>query len=119
MTLTDTRRCAWPVVQCLLINDRDDGTDDEVPILADGNGHDRLDVGGVFHRMRRADSEIPVVLDRNADEGGDGILQFLGQVGLLVLRLVVTRRAAAATGGISVVVREGKRAVKDRLVLGL
>jgi len=31
--------------------------------------------------VRRADAEIPVVLDRHADEAGDRIREFLGQFG--------------------------------------
>src|SRR5260370_41188985 len=87
------------------VNDRQDGADDEIPIFADGNRDDRLDVRGISHRVRRADAEIPVVLDRHADERGEWILKFLGQFGLLILR-------AIPAGGSSVRKREREVAIK-------
>src|SRR5260370_38329678 len=95
------------------VNDRQDGADEEIPIFADGNRNDRLDVRGIFHRVRRADAEIPVVLDRHADERSDWILKFLGQFGLLILRVLPP---ATAGGGSSVGEREGDMAIKRRIV---
>ena len=82
---------------------REDGANDDVPILADGNRNDRLDVGFVFHRVGRANAEVPVVLDGHADEIGDWVLKFLSQFGLLVLR--------ATAGGRCFGGRESERAV--------
>jgi hypothetical protein len=69
------------------VDHRQDGANDKVPILAEGNRNDRLDIGFVFHRVGRADAEVEVVLNRDADEIGDGVLKFLGQFGLLIFFL--------------------------------
>jgi len=73
-----------------------------------------LHVHLILHRIRGAYAKIPIVLDGHADEGGDGVLEFLGQFGLLVIR--GSPRAAAA-GGISVIGREGERAIEAGLSL--
>jgi hypothetical protein len=52
--------------------------------------------------------------DRHADERGEWILKFLGQFGLLILRVIP--RATAARGS-SVGEREGEVAIKGRIVL--
>ena len=114
MTFPRTRGSQRILVQRILVNDRHDGADDEVPIRADGDRHDRLDVAGVFHRAGRADAEVPIVLEGHADEVGDGILEFFGQLGLFVLRSC----ARAAAGGSSVFCRGGELAVEGQFVLG-
>src|SRR5439155_26898238 len=54
---------------------------DEVPILAEREGNDGLDVGRVTHGVGRADAEVPIVLNGHADQTGDRVLEFLGQFG--------------------------------------
>src|SRR5260370_20287640 len=93
------------------VNDRQDGADDEIPIFADGNRNDRLDVRGISHRVRRADAEIPVVLDRHADERGEGILKLLCPFRLLILRVPPSTTAGGSGGG----QREGEVALQWRL----
>ena len=74
-------------------------------------------LGRVFHCVPAGPMpKSQFVLDRHADEIGDGVLEFLGQVRFLRRRVV---GRIGAVGGNSIVVRDGERAVKDRLVLGL
>ena len=73
------------------VDDRDDRPDDEVPIHRQGQRNDWLNVERVAHRVCRADAEIPVVLQRHANQVGDRILEFLSQFGLW--RLLVSRRS--------------------------
>ena len=63
----------------LLIDERDEGSRDQVPVFAQGDGDYRLDVQNVLHRIIGADAEIEEVLKRHADEFGDGILRGLGE----------------------------------------
>jgi hypothetical protein len=52
-------------------NDRQDGADDEFPILIQPERDDRLNISGVFHGVGRANPEIPVVLDGHTNQGRD------------------------------------------------
>ena len=81
------------------VDHRQDGADDDVPIFTDGNGNDRLDVGHIFHRVGGTDAEVPVVLGGYGDEVGNGVVEFLGQLGLLVSR-GLTLAAAVGGGGV-------------------
>src|SRR6266540_1244133 len=76
----------------------------------DGNQRERndgLDVGGVTHRVRRAVTEVPVVLNRHLNQACDGVLKFFGKFG--VFGLVVLVPLAALSGGRSLGGREGER----------
>jgi hypothetical protein len=84
------------------------GSRDEVPVFADGTRNHGLDVDRVFPGIGGTDVKAPVVLDGHADEAGDGVLEFPGQVGLL--RGCISSRGADA-GGSSVGGREGDLAV--------
>ena len=56
-----------------------DGTRDEVPFLTARDRDDGLDVERVTHGVRAANPEIPIALERHADEVGDGVLKLFGQ----------------------------------------
>ena len=77
--------------------------------------NDRLDVGGVFHRVGGTDAKVPVVLDGHADEIGDGVVEFLGQFGLLIQRI---SPRATGSGGVGVGGCEGEVAIEGRIGLG-
>ena len=64
----------------ILINHRKDGADDEIPILADGNGNDGLDVERVFLAVAVAEAEVPVRLEGNADQRRNGVAELFGEL---------------------------------------
>src|SRR6185369_1237244 len=64
---------------------------------ANGEWNDRLNVRGVPLRVRRADAEIPIVLDGHANDAVDRVGRFIGQFGGSGL-FVVNHRAASALG---------------------
>jgi hypothetical protein len=51
------------------------------PAVQLGWPYDWLDVHGVLHGIRGTDAKVPVILQRHADEVGDGVLEFLRQLG--------------------------------------
>jgi len=67
-----------------LIDDRGDGSGDQVPVLAEADWDDRLDVKDVLGVVARPDAEVGVVLQRKADHVGHRVLGSLGQGGLVV-----------------------------------
>lgn len=58
-----------------LVDDWRNPACDEVPFCRQAERNDRLDVNNILDAVRRANAEVPVVLNRNADEVGDGILR--------------------------------------------
>ena len=58
-----------------LRDDRSDPANDQVPVLADADGDDRLDVENILRAVIGANAEVGVVLKRDADQAGDGILR--------------------------------------------
>jgi hypothetical protein len=59
---------------------RHDGASDQVPVCADVQWHDRLDVQYFLRAVERPGVEIGIALERNADEIRDRILRFLRQI---------------------------------------
>ena len=57
-----------------LVDDGDDRAGDEVPVVADLERYDRLNVQHVEGLFVGAPLEVGVVLKRHADEAGDRIL---------------------------------------------
>ena len=69
----------------MLINDRQDGAGDQVPLVIDTEWQYWLDVGDTLVALTaRAEFLVPVVLNRYAVERGDGIQRLLGQLGLTI-----------------------------------
>lgn len=68
---------------------RDDGQDrpgDDVPISANGEGNDRLEIQGCPPAIViGADTAIVVELERDTDQVGNRVAEFFGEVGLLTL----------------------------------
>jgi hypothetical protein len=86
----------------LLLHDRHDGADDQVPVLVQRKRDHRLDVQGVAAAVLGAVAAVVVLLERHADQVGDRIGQLLGQFGAVVLgvgqggaRQQATRRGTA------------------------
>ena len=61
-------------------DNRNDGPGDQVPVGAQGDGDDRLDVEDVLGPVLRAGSEVDVVLERDADQLGHRVLGLLGEI---------------------------------------
>lgn len=100
----------------LLVNDRQDGARDDVPVLAESNRDDWLDVDLVLKAVAvGASAPVEVILDRSAGQSRDGVGELLGELGSL--SLLVLRACAVATGGRSVGGREGEEAVEATGVL--
>ena len=57
-----------------------DGARYQVPFLAERNRQHRLDIENILRPLSGADVEVGIVLERQADQIGDGILCLLGQV---------------------------------------
>ena len=91
-----------------LVDDRHDGPRDQVPVLAQADGYDRLDVENVCGGVVGADAEVEVVLERHADQVGDRVLRVLGQRFLAFLGIA----PAAAAGGLAGSRRQGERVVE-------
>jgi hypothetical protein len=67
-----------------LVDHRHDRAHDQVHTRSYRDRHDRLDVQRVLDRAVLADAAVQVVLQRDADQGGHRVGQFLGQI-LIVL----------------------------------
>ena len=67
-------------IKIRLRNKRHDRTRDQVPVVTDAKGPDRLDVSDILGLVVRSDPEIGVILDRNTDETGDRVLRLLGKI---------------------------------------
>lgn len=63
-----------------LIDDGGDPTGDEIPIFRDAERNHGLDVNDILGAVGWADVEVPVFLNGNADEAGDGILRLFSQL---------------------------------------
>ena len=85
-----------------MVNYGHNGPCDKVPVLVQSNRNYRLNVQDPLRGVVRADTEIEVVLERDTDEVGDGILGFFSQFlgfGLLL---------AGGFGGVCLEKRKGK-----------
>lgn len=63
-----------------------DGPRDEVPIIVEGEWNYRLDVGGELLSGSRADAEVEIALEREADQRADRIGELLGKIGVLRMK---------------------------------
>src|SRR5262249_10256681 len=85
---------------CRLPNHRRNPANDKVPVLTQVDGHDRLDVEHILSAIKRSDAKVAVVLERNADKAGNGVLRGL---------LKVFGRASRIAGGSALRVLRRKR----------
>ncbi|MGC1480245.1 MAG: hypothetical protein WA771_07055 [Chthoniobacterales bacterium] len=64
-----------------MLDDREDGAGDQVPVLSKRDRDDGLEIQRVAEGLVvGATAKIEVVLERDADERGDGVLKLLREI---------------------------------------
>ena len=80
-----------------MVDDGHNGPRDKIPVLVQSDWNHRLNIQDPLRCVVGADTEIKVVLERDADEVGDRVLSLLGQ--FLGLGLTVTASRLGCDGG--------------------
>ena len=129
--VAEAELAADAVGEGILVDDRDDGADDEVPVVIERDGDDGLKVERVFRAVLGAECGVVVELKGHGDQIGDGIGELLGELlaavlGGPVVEASVAEASVARGGGVGVefehagvIGREGKgRSCTHRRLIG-